>query len=103
MNKNLNSHSGFKYGIIVLILILTFIFLLQILDTGSSETSTLIMGLLIMGIGIASILGAIKSLKGINDPNTPKKIIGILINFGTALLFVSVIVANIFDIYRALG
>ncbi|PLB17748.1 MAG: hypothetical protein TRG1_3422 [Flavobacteriaceae bacterium FS1-H7996/R] len=41
-------------------------------------------------------------MRGLKEPNTLKKIIGIIINFGIVTLFIFVIISNILDIYNAL-
>jgi len=72
-------------------------------DTFNSSIISIIIGLLTIGAGIAAIIGLVKSLKGIKEPNTIKKIIGIIINFGIVALFVSILIANIIDLYRTLN
>lgn len=99
--NNLNSHKGFKYGILGIGLILTIIALTQLLNTLKSDFASILIGLLVFAVGIVSIIGFIKSIKGFKEPNTAKKIIGIILNFGIAILFMSVIIANIYDIYKA--
>jgi len=49
------------------------------------------------------VLDLLKSISDIKEPNTPQKIIGILLNSGIVLLFAGVIIANIIDIYCALA
>ena len=100
---NLYSHSGFKFGVIGLGLILTMIIVTLLRDTFNSSIISIIIGLLTIGAGIAAIIGLVKSLKGIKEPNTIKKIIGIIINFGIVALFVSILIANIIDLYRTLN
>ncbi len=100
--NNINSHKGFKHGVLGIGLILLLIVLTQITHLFKSDFGSLLIGLLTFAVGIISIIGFIKSLKGIKEPNTAKKIIGIVINFGIIMLFLSAIVANIYDIYMAL-
>ncbi|WP_028284039.1 hypothetical protein [Olleya marilimosa] len=101
--NNINSHKGFKFGIIGIGLILILIILTQLLHTQISDIASILIGLLTFAVGIVSIIGFIKSLKGIKEPNTAKKIIGIIINFAIVILFISVIIANIYDINKALS
>ena len=70
---NLYSHSGFKFGVIGLGLILTMIIVTLLRDTFNSSIISIIIGLLTIGAGIAAIIGLVKSLKGIKEPNTIKK------------------------------
>jgi uncharacterized membrane protein len=51
---------------------------------------------------LLSTLGFIFALRSIKEKNSIKKIVGMLINFAMFLLFVSVIVANVLDIYRVI-
>ncbi|AXP79632.1 hypothetical protein CJ739_535 [Mariniflexile rhizosphaerae] len=99
---NINSHSGFKYGITELGLIIILVVLTQFLDSQNSDIYSILIGLLTFVIGIVSIIGLAKSLRGLKEPNTLKKIIGIIINFGIVTLFIFVIISNILDIYNAL-
>ena len=101
--KNINSHNGFKYGIIGLLLIVTMIIMSKTLNNLNSNSSSIIIGLLTIGAGIISIIGLIKSLRGIKEPNTFKKIIGIIINLGIVMLFIYVIAANVSDLYNTFG
>lgn len=100
--NNINSHKGFKYGIFGISLILILIILTQLLNTLKSDFASMLIGLLTFVVGMISIIGFTKSLQGIKEPNTIKKIIGIIINFGIVILFFSVIITNIYDIYNAL-
>ena len=102
IENNKNSHKGFKYGILGIGLILILIILTQLLNTLKSDFVSILIGLLVFAVGIISIIGLIVSLKGIKEPNTAKKIIGIIVNFGIVILFMSVIITNIYDIYKAL-
>ncbi len=60
----------------------------------------MIIGLLTISAGIISIVGLINSLKGVNDSNTYKKVIGLILNIGITLLFIYVIAANVSDLYK---
>ncbi|WP_405207216.1 hypothetical protein [Aquimarina sp. LLG6339-5] len=98
---NKNSHSGFKYGITGLSIFLVLIILTAIINTFDFYFLSLLIGLLVLIIGCIGIIGLTKSLKGLKEPNTLKKVIGIVINFGIVGLFVSAIIANFLDMYKA--
>ena len=100
---NKNSHSGFKFGVIGLGLILTMIILTKLSNSQNYSSISIIIGLLTLGAGITAIIGFVKSLKGLKEPKTAKKIIGIIINFGIVAIFISIIIANIFDVVKALS
>jgi len=95
-----NSHLGFRHGIISLALIVVLIVLTQTSRFLGQNLSSMILGLLVIGIGFTSILGLSKSLNGLKEPNTGKKIVGLLLNFGLALLFIGVIAANVLDMMQ---
>ncbi|MFI0427954.1 hypothetical protein [Mariniflexile sp. HMF6888] len=99
--NNKYSHQGFKFSMIGLILIILLIAFTLVLNTLSSYIYSLLIGALAFFIGIFAIVGFVKSLQGLKEPNTSKKIIGIIINLGIVMLFISVIIANFIDIYKA--
>ena len=98
-----NSHSGFNFGVIGLTLILIMIILTKFSNSENNSSISNIIGLLTLGAGITAIIGFVKSLKGLKEPKTAKKIIGIIINFGIVAIFISIIIGNIFDIVKALS
>jgi len=98
---NKSSHSGFKYGIIGLSIFLVLIILTAVINTFDFYFFSLLIGLLVFIIGCIGIIGLTKSLKGLKEPNTLKKVIGVVINFGIVGLFILVIVANFLDLYKA--
>ncbi len=97
---NISSHNGFKYGIIALSLIIVMLILISTLSNDNLDITSMAIGLLIICAGIVSIIGLLKSIKGISEPNTAKKIIGIILNLGIAAFFIFVIVANFSDLYK---
>ncbi len=98
--KNINSHKGFNYGILGSLLIVIMVIITKSLHNLNSDTSSMIIGLLTISAGIISIVGLINSLKGVNDSNTYKKVIGLILNIGITLLFIYVIAANVSDLYK---
>ncbi|WP_338731361.1 hypothetical protein [Mangrovimonas cancribranchiae] len=102
METNTYSHKGFKFGILGIGLILIIVILSLLLNVLKYNFISILIGLTVFAIGIVSIIGFIKSLKGIKEPNTFKKIIGIIINFGLVTLFLLILIANGYDIYKAL-
>jgi len=97
------STKSFKYSIVASILLISLIISINIFQNFNSDTSSITIGLIVIAIGYTSIMGLIYTLRGIKEPNTAKKIIGLLVNFSIALLFIYVIVGNIIDIYRFLN
>jgi len=103
IDGNKNSHSGFKYGVIGFSIFLIIIVLSVIINTLDHYFLSLLIGLLVFIIGFIGVIGLTKSLKGLKEPNTSKKIIGLVLNSVIVGVFISAIVANILDIYKALS
>lgn len=101
-NNNINSHKGFKYGISAIGLILIATTLSLLIDTLKSDLASILNGLLTLVIGFISILGIIISLKGIKEPNTVKKVVGITINLIIVILFLSLIFSIIYNNFGVL-
>ncbi|WP_459212241.1 hypothetical protein [Aquimarina rhabdastrellae] len=101
IKRNVKSHNGFKYGVISFLMILVLIMITAVINTLKFSFSLLLIGFLTILIGYMGIIGLIKSLKGIKEPNTSKKIIGLILNIGIVSLFISLIIANFLDIYKA--
>ena len=98
MNKN--SHKGFKLGIISLVGFFGIIIISKHLNKSPNDSTSLIIGFLTISIGITSIIGIIKSIRGLKEPNTLKKIIGLILNFGFLSFFLFVIIENVLDVLR---
>lgn len=102
MKLNTNSDSGFKYGIVAFLLILNLLIYITLFDyieysfELNLRTFTIIIILIVLAF-ILSVIGLIKSFLGIREPNTIKKIIGFIINFG--ILFFYLFITN--DVYKA--
>ena len=99
---NKNSHQGFYYGISGVVGIIILIILTQLVIRFKSDALSILIGVLTFTIGAIGLVGIFKSILGIKEPNTPKKYIGIVINAGICILFVAVIITNVYDIYTAL-
>ena len=99
MNKE-NSNKGFKYGMMSLILFIIFVIFTKYMNNSTSDLYSLIIGFLTLSIGILSITGFIKSIRGIKEPNTPKKIIGMILNFGFISIFIFVLISNVLDVAK---
>lgn len=98
--NNINSHKGFKYAIIGVGLMLIFIILTKTLNMLHSDFGTVLIGGLSVGIGIVGVIGLLNSLKGIKEPTTVKKNVGIIINLGIVILFLYMVFANVYDTYK---
>lgn len=99
---NLYSHSAFKYGLVGLGLILGALILI-VLGKQHSDSISITVGFLILCGGMTAILGFAKSLRGLKEPNTIKKIVGLITNTVIVSLFVFTVIANIVDVLRVLN
>lgn len=99
MNTAYNSKKGFQFAIITIVAFLLFL-LLQILAANefvSLDLYRYTSGFLMIVVFTSSIIGFIFSIKGRKDPNTFKKIFGLIANTILFLLFVATVIANIMD------
>ncbi|WP_282075599.1 hypothetical protein [Maribacter aquivivus] len=107
LNVNKYSNIGFKYSVIGLLMIVNLIiysYLFGYLNfnykLNLEKATGIITLLLIIGLGIVGFMGSLKSLRGIKEPNTIKKIVGIIINFGIVVFLISLIIIFIYDVYK---
>lgn len=98
--KNINSHKGFTFGLISLIGFVGLVLITKYLNNSTNSLASVVIGFLTISIGIISIMGIIYSIKGIKDPNTSKKILGLLLNLGFVTFFLYVIIANVLDVLK---
>lgn len=107
-HPNSRSHTGFKYAMVVLLLFINLyiwsygIILIHLNFDINIDPNNYLLGILCIAMGITSIVGSIQSVKGFKEPNTLKKIIGSVLNFGFAILFILGIIINIINLYKAL-
>ncbi|MGS0524701.1 hypothetical protein ACU8V7_05325 [Zobellia nedashkovskayae] len=97
---NRQSHGGFMYAIITLGLSLISITLVLVKVTQNTDSTSIMVGLLILVSGLLAIIGLVKSLKVIKEPNTFRKKSGLLINFLISVCFILAVTTNIVDIIR---
>ena len=96
---NKNSHKGFKFGLISLIGFSGIIIISKYLNNSVNDLASIIIGFLSISIGVISIIGIINSIKGLKEPNTLKKIIGLILNFGFVSFFLFVFLTNLSDVF----
>jgi len=99
VKSNLNSHKGFVYGIFGLGGILVLLLSNKSLKIFQSELATIIMGALFLTIGLTGVIGLSKSLRGLKEPNTLKKVLGIFMNAAIVILYTLLILLNIRSAY----
>ena len=100
-----NSIKGFQFAIITIVTFLLFL-LFQILAANEKITLNFYRyasGFLMILVFTASIIGFIFSIKGWNDPNSFKKIFGLIANTILFLLFVVTIIIRLIDFQNSMA
>ena len=95
------SQKGFKYAMYALSLFLIAIVFAVLTIKLNYDSVSLVLGVLVISIGIFGLLGFIASLRGIKEKNTVKKLVGLVINSCLTITILIILIANIYDIYRA--
>nr|WP_321225998.1 hypothetical protein [uncultured Psychroserpens sp.] len=100
MNPNKNSNKSFQFAIITIVCFLIFIVFqfLAASDKISEETYTYASTFSVSIIFVAAIAGFFYSMKGLKEPISVKKIIGLLVNAILILFLIGAIVFNIMDL-----
>ncbi|TXE20218.1 hypothetical protein ES692_00010 [Psychroserpens burtonensis] len=99
MNPNKNSNKSFQFAIITIVCFGVFI-VFQVLaarDDISEETYTYASSFFVSLVFVAAIASFVSSIKGLKEPISVKKIIGLSVNALLILLLIAVIVANVMD------
>jgi len=105
MNPNKNTNKSFQFAIITIVSFAIFV-LFQFLaasDRISEENYTYASSFVISIVFVAGIAGFIYSMKGLKEPISVKKIIGLFVNAILILLLIGVIVANVLDFENAMS
>lgn len=59
--------------------------------------------ILILLMIVFIVIGTVDSIRGIKEPNTWKKGVGLILNITYTVLFICLIIASIIDISKAIG
>lgn len=97
------SQKGFKNAMYALSLFLIAIVFAVLTINLKYDSISLVSGVLLISVGIFGLLGFIASLRGIKEKNSLKKIVGLVINSSLTITILIILIANIYDIYRALN
>ena len=89
---------GFNYALINLGVI-SLLVLAQLAEKTWAISCYPAFSLMYMVITGLSFVGLVDSIKGLKDPKSAQKFIGLLLNSTYVILFVCVLVANILDLY----
>ncbi|OSY88416.1 hypothetical protein WH52_06560 [Tenacibaculum holothuriorum] len=95
----MNSKKSYYSGIIILLLIIIYLMLAYKVNN-RNDIFLVIVGLLVFVIGFLSMYGTIQSFKGLKEPNTVYKVVGMIINGSVFLLFSYIILANVGDVIK---
>jgi hypothetical protein len=93
-----NILKSFKIAILNVVLVCN-ILIASYLSKANPIFSTII-GLLSLIIIILSVIGLINSLKSIREPNSIKKMIGLIVNFALVTTGLLLIIENVIDVLR---
>lgn len=105
MNTPSHSEKGYKFGIIAIVCFLLFL-LFKALVAGeivTVDTYTYGGGFLMILVIVASLIGFFYSMKGLKDPNSLKKTIGIIVNAVLIILFVVTTIVNAIDFSNSMS
>ncbi|WP_456424127.1 hypothetical protein [Lutibacter sp.] len=94
---NQNTHRGFNFGMLSSLLVISILIFMKYFYRLLSDFDTIVFIILSLSFGVLSALGFINSIKGIKEPNTFKKIIGIILNIGFVVLFLYALASFVFD------
>ena len=95
---NQNTHRGFNFGLLSLLLVISILIFMKYFYRLLSDFDTNVFIILSLLFGVISILGLINSIKGIKEPNTFKKITGMILNVGFVFVFLYALTSYVFDL-----
>jgi predicted tellurium resistance membrane protein TerC len=99
MNENTrNSQKGFRYGIISLSLLLSIAIIMEIMKPLVSDL-WMLLGLVEIGCGILALIGLPKCIKGLNEPKTKIRNVGIIANGCVVLFFIILMISHSFELF----
>ncbi|WP_299017062.1 hypothetical protein [uncultured Polaribacter sp.] len=92
-----------KFSLSILLLIVI-VMILSLFDKSPYfDVISTIIGILTFIIIIFGIMGLFYSIKGIKEKSVIKKIVALIVNTGTVILFTYIIIANINDLIKFLN
>ncbi len=96
----MRSDKSYRYGVISIT-----VFALALLSTQTQSiighrNMINIGSFLILVSAISGLVGFVNAMRGIKEPRTKKKVIGLILNSFSVLLFLSLIAANVYDIMK---
>jgi len=97
-HANQHTHKGFNFGLISLFLVVTTAIFMNYFYRLFNSFDTIVFVILSLSFGIVSILGVTYFIKGMKEPTTFKKVLGMFLNSGTLLLFLYGLISYIVDV-----
>ncbi len=98
----MNSEKSFIYSLIVLALFIVMI-LMHIFQVIIKYDFSNLYSLISIVIMVLISFGSYYAFTGLRDKNSAKKFIGLILNTGYLILFISIMIVNIQDLYKAIG
>ena len=104
MNMNIPlSHTGFKFAVLALALLAGFTLISSVLFIEGIQLSSILYGLMTLTVIIMAMVGLVASIRGLKDPNTFQKIVGLFLNLGFLALVGSLMLANVTGLISVFG
>lgn len=88
------SNLGFKLAIIALLSFIVILILKMAMFHSGSENFQTMANYIMACIAVVSLVGTFNSFKGLKEPNSMKKIIGLIINFGLIVMYLIILNAK---------
>jgi hypothetical protein len=66
------------------------------------DISTVFTGFTVIPMMLLAVMGCVYAVRGIQEPRTTRKVIGMVLNFGFVLLFILLIASGKLDIFRVI-
>tara|TARA_R110000868_G_scaffold315219_3_gene576115 strand:+ start:372 stop:686 length:315 start_codon:yes stop_codon:yes gene_type:complete len=101
-STKLTSNSAFKYAILTIAFIIVFIFADLVLDVEDAGLKSIILGFLILAGTFIAVIGLVKSIIGIREPNSIKKITALIINSVITILLGLLLLSTSIEVLKYL-
>lgn len=97
------SHTGFKFALTALAFLAGFTLISSILFIEGIQLSSVLYGLMMLIVICIGVVGLVASIRGLNDPNSLQKILGLFLNLGFLALVGSLMLANVTGLISVFG
>jgi len=102
MTKKSNSEKAFKYSLVTAGLFIVFMVVKALVGAEKIDIEKYgyISAFIMFMVVLFSIIGFIYNMKGLKDPKSIKKIVGLVLNTMFMVLFLTTTIANIIDLIK---